>query len=648
MRPSTPSPLLAPGLPCVGDAAAPSDARWARLAKVCTFEIFRQGLTNSEDDDLHEMANGAEWSHLMKAVQACGYDDSDFQAFCKDLSVLDSHTFEKAVPAGITPRARAKLEQLVAKLMEVGICSRPSFDIVSTSSTPGYVAGSGTQAKEGDPMPKPAIRRQRLSFKQRVSLPSRKQRVSLTSRGHYDALGVSRSVGEADIHRAYRRKALETHPDKGGENAEFRRVAVAFETLADEARRAAYDDDLRRRGCSDGLEVEDVEAGPGASAIAQQMGKQNRAAARVAHAKLLGSDPLTWARELSALTETSLECLSSVLQESLTPSAVESLHDEKVATSPTPGLNRNGTNWVVHLCWSTLHVRTRSTSLSCALNWNAALVQMRSRAQARMRLHRNNIMLTATEYEAAIEAAPDMYVKFFGRVPIRGGKVIYIPSTQDFNTVIHAIDSIEKKNKSFCCERVLLKVCDREKAEVVKASKEQRALQIRLARAVAQESENRQASCPASPAAAGVADVARPQSSGSTDKPAWNFLDAMGLDDVRAKALAEQLRSLPQSQWSSWLQSAPGKQDQHRSEQRQMALSEPVSATTLQAQQVLAPRKCKRVASGSRGKTIRNYVECQICKAWRPASDSDAERYSGNAEFRCSFLNFRCKTVRRL
>ncbi|CAE7936523.1 DNAJ1 [Symbiodinium sp. KB8] len=62
----------------------------------------------------------------------------------------------------------------------------------------------------------------------------------------YTALGVSVSAGEADIRSAYRRRALATHPDKGGSAEAFRLVVKAFETLADPRRRAAHDRELER------------------------------------------------------------------------------------------------------------------------------------------------------------------------------------------------------------------------------------------------------------------------------------------------------------------------------------------------------------------------------------------------------------------
>lgn len=45
----------------------------------------------------------------------------------------------------------------------------------------------------------------------------------------WQVLGVTRDVTEAELKAAYRRRALETHPDHGGDEATFRRVLHAYE-----------------------------------------------------------------------------------------------------------------------------------------------------------------------------------------------------------------------------------------------------------------------------------------------------------------------------------------------------------------------------------------------------------------------------------
>ena len=61
----------------------------------------------------------------------------------------------------------------------------------------------------------------------------------------YSLLGVSKSASIAEIKRAYRRRALDTHPDKNPNQeqavVEFRKVVDAFEVLSDPQARQLYD-----------------------------------------------------------------------------------------------------------------------------------------------------------------------------------------------------------------------------------------------------------------------------------------------------------------------------------------------------------------------------------------------------------------------
>ncbi|MEN1785391.1 MAG: molecular chaperone DnaJ [Bacteroidota bacterium] len=62
---------------------------------------------------------------------------------------------------------------------------------------------------------------------------------------YYDVLGVSKGATAAEIKKAYRKKALEYHPDKnpGDAKAEemFKKSAEAYEVLSDQDKRAKYD-----------------------------------------------------------------------------------------------------------------------------------------------------------------------------------------------------------------------------------------------------------------------------------------------------------------------------------------------------------------------------------------------------------------------
>ncbi len=57
----------------------------------------------------------------------------------------------------------------------------------------------------------------------------------------YDTLGVSRSADADEIKKAYRRQALEHHPDKGGSEEKFKQIQKAYEILSNDQRKAFYD-----------------------------------------------------------------------------------------------------------------------------------------------------------------------------------------------------------------------------------------------------------------------------------------------------------------------------------------------------------------------------------------------------------------------
>ncbi len=60
----------------------------------------------------------------------------------------------------------------------------------------------------------------------------------------YSVLGVPRDASEADIKKAYRKLAMEHHPDRNkspGAEERFKEITEAYEVLRDEEQRAAYD-----------------------------------------------------------------------------------------------------------------------------------------------------------------------------------------------------------------------------------------------------------------------------------------------------------------------------------------------------------------------------------------------------------------------
>lgn len=57
----------------------------------------------------------------------------------------------------------------------------------------------------------------------------------------YSVLGVARTASSAEIKAAYRKQALAHHPDKGGDESMFVKVAQAYEAVGVESARRRYD-----------------------------------------------------------------------------------------------------------------------------------------------------------------------------------------------------------------------------------------------------------------------------------------------------------------------------------------------------------------------------------------------------------------------
>ncbi len=75
---------------------------------------------------------------------------------------------------------------------------------------------------------------------------------------HYEILGIASDASGETVRTAYRRKALQFHPDRNpapDASEKFRDVQEAYETLTDAARRQVYDENRRRNLLDQPLET---------------------------------------------------------------------------------------------------------------------------------------------------------------------------------------------------------------------------------------------------------------------------------------------------------------------------------------------------------------------------------------------------------
>src|SRR5688572_7002748 len=101
------------------------------------------------------------------------------------------------------------------------------------------------------------------------SQPSQKnkpQPTDMTRRDYYEILGVAKGATEGEIKSAYRKLALQYHPDRNPGDAEseekFKEAAEAYAVLSDADKRARYDrfghEGVRGSGFEGFPNVEDI------------------------------------------------------------------------------------------------------------------------------------------------------------------------------------------------------------------------------------------------------------------------------------------------------------------------------------------------------------------------------------------------------
>jgi curved DNA-binding protein len=69
--------------------------------------------------------------------------------------------------------------------------------------------------------------------------------MATTDKNYYEVLGVKKSASADDIKKSFRKLAQKHHPDAGGDEAKFKEISAAYETLGDTSKRAEYDNALK-------------------------------------------------------------------------------------------------------------------------------------------------------------------------------------------------------------------------------------------------------------------------------------------------------------------------------------------------------------------------------------------------------------------
>jgi len=57
----------------------------------------------------------------------------------------------------------------------------------------------------------------------------------------YEALGIAKGASDDEIKKAYRKLAIKTHPDKGGDPEQFKKIQGAYDILSDPQKRQNFD-----------------------------------------------------------------------------------------------------------------------------------------------------------------------------------------------------------------------------------------------------------------------------------------------------------------------------------------------------------------------------------------------------------------------
>ncbi len=63
----------------------------------------------------------------------------------------------------------------------------------------------------------------------------------MAKRDYYEVLGINKDASADEVKKAFRKAAVEHHPDRGGDEAKFKELNEAYEVLKDPSKKQRYD-----------------------------------------------------------------------------------------------------------------------------------------------------------------------------------------------------------------------------------------------------------------------------------------------------------------------------------------------------------------------------------------------------------------------
>ena len=93
-------------------------------------------------------------------------------------------------------------------------------------------------------------------------------------KNYYEILGIEEQASQDDIKKAYRKLAIQHHPDKGGDENKFKEINEAYEVLGDENKRKEFNN--RKNNPYGGSSFEDLFSNMFGGGNPFQQRRQNR------------------------------------------------------------------------------------------------------------------------------------------------------------------------------------------------------------------------------------------------------------------------------------------------------------------------------------------------------------------------------------